>query len=46
MVQMKGRDVNDLLPEAMAQARDWIREVKRPYRVEEYEVLTRPVCSD
>ena len=39
MVQMKGRDVNDLLPEAMAQARDWIREVKRPYRVEEYEVL-------
>ena len=39
MVQIKGRDVNDLLPEAMAQARDWIREVKRPYRVEEYEVL-------
>ena len=39
MVQIKGRDVNDLLPEAMAQAKDWIREVKRPYRVEEYEVL-------
>ena len=39
MVQIKGRDVNDLLPEAMAQARDWVREVKRSYRVEEYEVL-------
>ena len=39
MVQIKGRDVNDLMPEAMAQARDWIREVKKPYRVEEYEVL-------
>ena len=39
MVQIKGRDVNDLLPEATAQIRDWVRETKRPYRAEEYEVL-------
>ena len=39
MVQIKGRDVNDLLSEAAAQARDWVRKVKRPYRVEDYEVL-------
>ena len=39
MVQIKGRDVNDLLPEALAQAKGWVREVKSAYRVEEYEVL-------
>ena len=39
MVQIKGRDVNNLLPEAMAQARAWGRAMNQPYSIAEYEVL-------
>ncbi len=39
MVQIKGRDVNDLAPETMAKAKAWGRTMNQPYRIEEYEVL-------
>ncbi len=39
MVQVKGRDVQALLPEAMAQARAWGKAMNQPYSVAEYELL-------